>query len=89
MEDNRGGVKYQSQRIGSITEGKQDFKGGDARFYNNMFVGAGAGLDVYNPGGVPTLADGNVYFGKPRNVRNPTAGPFENPGSGKLMLKVW
>ena len=20
---------------------------------------------------------------------NPTAGPFENPGAGKLMLRVW
>jgi len=148
--------------------GMQDFKGGDARFYNNIFVGAGAGLDVYNPGGVSTQADGNAYFkgakpygkepkqlektgfdpaleildkghevwlritldsslkslhtasvttarlgnakitrcayenpdgsplqvdtdfsGKPRNALNPTAGPFENPGVGKLMLKVW
>jgi hypothetical protein len=29
------------------------------------------------------------YFGKPRNQSKPTAGPFENPGTGDLKLKVW
>ena len=29
------------------------------------------------------------YFGKPRNEANPTPGPFENPGAGRLVLKVW
>jgi hypothetical protein len=29
------------------------------------------------------------YFGKKRNRANPSAGPFENPGEGKLTLKVW
>ncbi|MHC4645128.1 MAG: right-handed parallel beta-helix repeat-containing protein [Planctomycetota bacterium] len=29
------------------------------------------------------------YFGKKRNNKNPTAGPFENPGEGRLSLKVW
>jgi alpha-N-arabinofuranosidase len=29
------------------------------------------------------------YFGKPRNEANPTPGPFENPGAGKVVLKVW
>jgi alpha-N-arabinofuranosidase len=29
------------------------------------------------------------YFGKKRNASNPTAGPFEAPGSGPLKLKVW
>jgi alpha-L-arabinofuranosidase len=29
------------------------------------------------------------YFGKRRNESNPTPGPFENPGTGSLMLKVW
>ena len=29
------------------------------------------------------------YFGKKRNKANPSAGPFENPGVGKLTLKVW
>jgi alpha-L-arabinofuranosidase len=28
------------------------------------------------------------YFGKPRNETNPTAGPFEAPGTGPLTLKV-
>jgi alpha-N-arabinofuranosidase len=29
------------------------------------------------------------YFGKKRNKANPSPGPFENPGVGKLTLKVW
>jgi alpha-N-arabinofuranosidase len=30
------------------------------------------------------------YFGKKRNEKNPSAGPFENPAVGKqLTLKVW
>ena len=29
------------------------------------------------------------YFGKPRSETNPTPGPFELPGDGKLTLDVW
>ena len=29
------------------------------------------------------------YFGKKRNERNPFPGPFERPGGGKQVLKVW
>lgn len=29
------------------------------------------------------------YFGKKRSQTDPSAGPFENPGEGKLTLKVW
>ncbi|MHC4086656.1 MAG: right-handed parallel beta-helix repeat-containing protein [Planctomycetota bacterium] len=29
------------------------------------------------------------YIGKKRNKANPSPGPFENPGVGKLTLKVW
>ncbi|MGH7952307.1 MAG: right-handed parallel beta-helix repeat-containing protein [Limisphaerales bacterium] len=29
------------------------------------------------------------YFGKSRNEKHPTPGPFANPGNGLLMLKVW
>ena len=29
------------------------------------------------------------YFGKSRNEANPTPGPFEDPGTGPLSLKVW
>jgi hypothetical protein len=29
------------------------------------------------------------YFGKQRNEKNPAPGPFEQPGDGKLELKVW
>jgi hypothetical protein len=29
------------------------------------------------------------YFGKKRSENNPTAGPFEDPGSGELKFPVW
>ena len=41
-----------------------------------------------NPNGSPLKVDAD-YFGKKRNDENPTAGPFENPGQGRLSLKVW
>jgi hypothetical protein len=28
------------------------------------------------------------YSGKPRNPANPSPGPFENPGTGRLKIKV-
>jgi alpha-N-arabinofuranosidase len=37
------------------------------------------------PDGSPLRIDTD-YFGKPRNASNPTPGPFENPGEGKLVL---
>lgn len=39
-----------------------------------------------NPDGSPLKIDTD-YFGKPRNAKNPTAGPFENPGTGAVVLK--
>lgn len=42
--------------------GLKDFKGGDDRFYNNIFVGNDAGLDAYNTTGFPMQVDGNSYF---------------------------
>lgn len=41
-----------------------------------------------NPDGSPLQIDAD-YFGKKRNAKNPTAGPFENPGAGRLLLKVY
>jgi len=41
-----------------------------------------------NPDGTPLKIDTD-YFGKKRSQANPSAGPFENPGEGKLTLKVW
>jgi len=41
-----------------------------------------------NPDGTPLKIDTD-YFGKKRSEANPSAGPFENPGKGKLKLKVW
>jgi alpha-L-arabinofuranosidase len=31
----------------------------------------------------------NDYLGRVRNEANPDPGPFENPGAGKIRLKVW
>jgi len=45
-------------------------------------------LAYEQPNGTPYHIDTD-YFGKKRNETNPSAGPFENPGVGKLMLKVW
>jgi len=36
-----------------------------------------------------TLKVDTDYFGRKRNEADPSAGPFENPGEGKLTLKVW
>jgi alpha-N-arabinofuranosidase len=41
-----------------------------------------------NPDRTPLKIDTD-YFGKKRSEANPSAGPFENPGEGKLSLKVW
>jgi alpha-L-arabinofuranosidase len=41
-----------------------------------------------NPDGTLLKIDTD-YFGKKRSEENPTPGPFENPGEGKLTLKVW
>jgi len=40
------------------------------------------------PDGTPYRLDTD-YFGKKRNLNNPSSGPFENPGSGRVKLKVW
>ena len=40
------------------------------------------------PDGTPLKIDTD-YFGKRRSEANPSAGPFEKPGEGKLTLKVW
>lgn len=46
------------------------------------------GLPFENPDGSPVRI-ATDYFGKPGNESNPTPGPFENPGTGFLTLKVW
>jgi len=45
-------------------------------------------LPFENPDGT-TLQIDRDYLGKARNSQNPTAGPFENIGVGRLDLKVW
>ena len=45
-------------------------------------------LPYEQPDGTPLKIDTD-YFGKKRSEANPTAGPFENQGEGKLKLKVW
>jgi len=160
--------------------GLSSIKGGDERFYNNIFIGKGKsypnedrekigyGLGVYNDAEYPMKVNGNIYlngaapyadesnfieqsgfspklevvedennvylhitvdgswnalqnklvttkllgrarvpdlpyvnsdgsalkidtdyFGKTRSHKNPSAGPFENAGQGRLSLKVW
>jgi hypothetical protein len=44
-------------------------------------------LPFENSDGSPLALDTD-YFGKKRDLRLPTAGPFEAPGSGRLKLKV-
>jgi len=45
-------------------------------------------LPYVNPDGTPLRIDID-YLGCQRNEQNPSAGPFENPGTGELCLKVW
>jgi hypothetical protein len=45
-------------------------------------------LPYEQPNGSPYRIDTD-YFGKKRSEANPSAGPFENHGEGKLTLKVW
>ncbi len=44
-------------------------------------------LSYENPDGSPLVVDTD-YFGHERSKAKPSSGPFENPGSGKLKLKV-
>ena len=46
------------------------------------------GLPYENADGSPLVIDID-YFGAKRNPNAPSAGPFENPASGQLKLKVW
>jgi alpha-N-arabinofuranosidase len=45
-------------------------------------------LPYLRPDATPYRLDTD-YLGKPRSAATPTAGPFENPGTGPLSLKVW
>ncbi len=45
-------------------------------------------LPYEQPDGSPLRIDMD-YLGKNRADKNPSPGPFENPGQGKLVLKVW
>ena len=45
-------------------------------------------LSYRNPDGTLLKIDSD-YFGKRRNMKNPSAGLFEDPGKAKLSLKVW
>lgn len=45
-------------------------------------------LPYEQPDGSPLKIDTD-YFGKKRSEKNRTPGPFENPGQGKLVLRVW
>ena len=45
-------------------------------------------LPYEHPDGSPLKIETD-YLAKKRPEKNPTPGPFENPGEGKLVLKVW
>ncbi len=45
-------------------------------------------LPFENRDGSPIKIDYD-YFGEKRNAENPMTGPFESPGKGELVLKVW
>ncbi len=45
-------------------------------------------LPYENKDGSPIRVDTD-YMGKNRDKKNPFPGPFENPGSGRVPLKVW
>jgi hypothetical protein len=47
-----------------------------------------SGQAYENPDGSPLKIDTD-YFDRKRNKANPSAGPFENRGQGRLSLKVW
>jgi alpha-N-arabinofuranosidase len=47
-----------------------------------------AGLPYEQPDGEP-IQIRTDYFGKERDRANPSPGPFENPGTGLVMVKVW
>jgi len=46
------------------------------------------GLVFENADGSPVILDSD-YFDKKRTTANPSAGPFETPGTGILKIKVW
>ncbi len=46
------------------------------------------GVAYENADGSPVKIEAD-YFGKKRDTSHPTPGPFEQPGSGGLKLKVW
>jgi alpha-N-arabinofuranosidase len=46
------------------------------------------GLPFENPDGSPLAVDID-FFGKRRDGTTPTPGPFEKPGAGPVVLKVW
>jgi hypothetical protein len=45
-------------------------------------------LPYQNPDGTPLQIDTD-YLANRRSPTNPTPGPFENPGTGSLRIKVW
>jgi alpha-N-arabinofuranosidase len=45
-------------------------------------------LPFETPDEKPLVIDTD-YFGKKRDLKNPSSGPFEKPGAGRLTIKVW
>jgi alpha-N-arabinofuranosidase len=79
-----GGNVYLSLALGP------DLKKASSQFVTTDLLGKArvSGLAYENSDGSPVVIDTD-YFGKKRSGAEPSAGPFENPGSGTLKLKVW
>jgi alpha-N-arabinofuranosidase len=67
---------------------KQDIKGNKIVTTALLGVAEVPQLPFESPDGKPIKIDTD-YFGKKRNLKNPSTGPFENAGIGRVSLKVW
>ena len=90
--DFKPGLKLNSKKDGLYLQIKFDKAWADAQphqLVTSALLGKTAisHLPYEQPGGSPIRIDTD-YFGKKRNESDPTPGPFEDPGWGKLHLKV-
>jgi hypothetical protein len=54
----------------TVVAGLRNIQGGDNRFFNNLFVGNGYGLGVYDGCALPLQTGGNVYLNDARPHKN-------------------
>ena len=82
-------VEDGSRVFAHVTAGPELRRAG-ARLVTTALLGKARipGLHFENPDGSPLIVDTD-YLGKRRDPENPTVGPFENPGTGPVVLPVW